>query len=147
MSCTFFIDFCNDHCCGFCYLSLFAWLLALLPNSLPYYFLSFWVIWQVGNSVCVIELWHHHHPMLSLSSVYSDSGYIINGSNFLGSLYIGILPHKCTSSNLGMCYIYGIWGGIFVAGTYFAIILWINVAVYWFMMDLCRHVGSICWLQ
>ena len=33
--------------------------------------------------------------------------------------------------------------GIFVAGTYFATV-WGNVAVYWFLVDVCSNVGSIC---
>ena len=46
---------------------------------------------QVANSVHVIGLWRHLRPA-SLWSVYSDSGYITNGENFIGGMYIDILP-------------------------------------------------------
>ena len=34
--------------------------------------------------------------------------------------------------------------GIFIAGTYFAVLWKINVADYWYFMDLFRNLGSIC---
>ena len=36
---------------------------------------------------------------------------------------------------------------IFVPETYFAVVCLIFVAVYWFLVDMCRNVGSICTLQ
>ena len=42
-----------------------------------------------------IRLLHHwhHHPVSLSSSVYSDFGNTIDGSNFICGMYIGILPY------------------------------------------------------
>ena len=44
---------------------------------------SFDCFGEVASSVHVIGLWHHQHPASSSLSVYSGSGYIINGSNLI----------------------------------------------------------------
>ena len=56
------------------------------------------------------------------------------------------LPHKWPLSNLGAYTIYLAFWGIFITGTYFAVVWWI-MSVYWFLMDMWRNVGAICRLQ
>ena len=65
-----------------------------------------WFGW-LANSY-VIGLWHHNPT--SLSSVYSNAGYILNGSNVYLTYILAYFPHKYTSKNLAICHISGIWG-------------------------------------
>ena len=96
----------------------------------------------MANSVYVIRLWHHHHPV---SSVYSNSDYITVATSYVACMLAYFL-HKCILSKFGMWHILA-FRGIFIVGTYSAVVCQINVAVYCFMMDLCINVVSVCRLQ
>ena len=47
-----------------------------------------YLVWLVANSIYVHDLWHCH----PVSRVYSDSGNIIDDSNFICCIYVGIFP-------------------------------------------------------
>ena len=122
----------------------------IIINNETTYTISY-LFGQVSNSLCVIWMWHHHcHPASSSSSmspVYSDSGYIIDRINFMCCMYINYFPHRCTLGNLDLQLLSVISGSYIIASTYFEVVWWINVAVYWFLMDLCSTVWSTWRLQ
>ena len=105
----------------------------------------------MAYSVYIFWLWHHHcccadsshHPA---SFVYSNSGYIIDETNFICSMYMGILPHKCMSSNMA-CSIFLVFEGHLCCWHIFCSSM-VNKSYGLLIFNSCVHnVGSICRLH
>ena len=58
-----------------------------------------WLIWPVTNSTNAVWLWFHS-SLVSVLSLYSTHGHIVDDSEFIWVIYIGILPPLMHLSNL-----------------------------------------------
>ena len=76
--------------------------------------------------------------------VYSDSAYIIDGNNFICGIYLAFYPLYMNVAYFGHVAYFWHLKGLFVAGTHFAVVWQINVAVHRFFKDMCSNLGSIC---
>ena len=120
---------------------------SVLALSYPTFLVFDW-FGKVANSVYVIRLWHHHchhhcPTSSSLLSVYNDSGYNIDGRMLYMACILAYFSHKCTSSNLGICHIFWIWGAYFCWYIFCSSMVNKCCSVL-ILMDGCSTVQSVC---
>ena len=93
--------------------------------KLPISFL-FWLIWPNDQlHLCVQAVVSSSLLLASLvSSVYNTPGHMVNASEFMCGIYTGILMPLMHFKLFGQLAFLWHLRGIFVAGTYFVLLLW-----------------------